>query len=147
MENNFNQVNGNNSNNQSQITENSEKNLELNNKKLPEFNAKVDYYSNSMGKKIGDFFIGFFGYFILFFVLGIITSRLGQILNDLDTNFIIIFNIISIIFMFIILTGVCYLCIKKGRKYITIGIIAFILTPLLLFGGCFMLLTGEGFLN
>jgi hypothetical protein len=80
------------------------------------------------------------------FLLGVlITVLIGAASN-------IIYSILGVFFKapgrgiaFSIMEVVIFICasflfIKKGRKYIFVGMISTLLIPLLLFGGCFLLL-------
>jgi uncharacterized membrane protein len=85
------------------------------------------------------------------FLLGVlITVLLGAVPN-------IIYSILSVFFKsqgrqtvlsvveIVVFICLSFLFIKKGRKYIFIGMISALLVPLLLFGGCFLLLGSQNF--
>lgn len=93
---------------------------------------KENYYT-STGKKVGDFFLGFFGVLILNFILAFIFGFLFIFANLYWMNlFISIAISLALIFLFF----------KKNRRFIAIGIIAMMLIPILVFGSCLVLLGG-----
>jgi hypothetical protein len=89
-----------------------------------------DYYINN-GRKIGDFFMGFFGMAGISFVLLILIAQLGFFLLvfggfALDLFYVVIFAIALISFVFAVV-----MFFRRGRKYIAIGgIVCVIVIPL-----------------
>lgn len=101
----------------------------------PQQNNKTDYYENSDGKKVIDFFIGFvstmlLGYFGIFALQGGFNSFVTRL--------------IEIIFIIMV---VLFIQSMRNRRYIWIGAVCSILIPLFLFGACFAIFAigGAGF--
>jgi hypothetical protein len=96
---------------------------------------KVDYYTNSVKRKVVDFLIGFFG-IIAFNVLFFWSILSMQVFG---TIFSIYLSIIVIVIV-LELVGIYFLILY--RRYIGIGVLCSLLVlPLLLFGACIVMLS------
>ena len=94
--------------------------------------AKPDYYT-SVGKKVWDFFMGFFGALAVFFGALYLASSVfsGSLLYYLILTLV---AIIAVAWFF-----------HVGRRFVSIGITSTVLIPLLIFGGCLLMLSGGRF--
>lgn len=102
----------------------------------------TDYYITH-GRKIGDFFIGFVGFYICILVLSPLLSIIIIpifLLSSFLGSYFSIF-IIGLLYLLIPLIGII-VANKYHRRYISIGIISAIIIPLLLFGACLVVLGG-----
>jgi hypothetical protein len=101
---------------------------------------KPGYYITTR-RKIADFFLGFFGFAVL--------SWVCQLLSLYLFNKLVVYvlpNWITYAYSGLVISVILSLIIyffKIGRKYIAIGIISLYLLPLLVVGGCLLLL-GNG---
>lgn len=99
-----------------------------------------DYYSNK-SKKIIDFIIGYFGFFVVILILFYCDSFVINAFPKASSlpNWITIILVIAIIIA-------ANVTIKKKRKYIAKGtnfaLLSLILIPVLLFGACFIMISG-----
>ena len=88
-----------------------------------------DYYLEP-GKKIGDFFLGFFGALMVVVIAGVIGAAApGSAAISVIGNLVLL--IAGIVHFF-----------RRGRRFIAIGMISIIIIPVLLFGACAILMTG-----
>lgn len=109
-----------------------ENNKKQEGKNTPSNSRKPDYYT-SIGKKIGDFLLGFFGVIISYSFYTFVLN-----FSYYSANMIWIILFISIV----VLVVLPVTFFKMGRRFITIGIISTLLIPLLIFGSCFMIKIG-----
>lgn len=104
---------------------------------------KTDYYT-SAGRKVGDFCIGFFGVWVLSYILSIILTLLFYFLSLSNSGTGFAFSsmiVIAVIALLVAIIGII-VAFKKGRRYIGIGIIVSAIIPLLLLGACWLILAG-----
>lgn len=101
--------------------------------------GKPDYYASGGKKK--DFFLGFFYGFVLSFIVAIPQfyplSRIRYLLyvSGIESQPVLITLIVSII--------ICYYYSKKGRRFVVMGFISYIiLLPMIALGSCIVLLSG-----
>jgi hypothetical protein len=87
-------------------------------------NGKKDVYFQNKGKKVADFFLGFFGVYFVTFILGFIDEFIGSMDLELvkESDFIISMFIQLIGLIGLIFSGVYFS--RKSRRYIVIGIIS-----------------------
>ena len=101
------------------MEENLDENLEGN---------KLQSYYDSKGKKIGDTLIGFFGgLFAYMIIAGIVNA------TDSMGTLVIVLSIIAY-FVAVIMFSV------KGRKFITVGLVLLAVIPLIVLGGCLLVM-------
>ena len=97
-----------------------------------------EYYYTSTGRKVGDFFIGLIGTFLIQSFAGFLTIFVSQIL--LGSSIGIVTFVGTII-------GAIYIMKKSNRRFIGIGLLIGILIPvilgLLLFGACLIIMPFE----
>ncbi|MBN3041183.1 MAG: hypothetical protein JW867_08635 [Candidatus Omnitrophica bacterium] len=100
-------------------------------------------YYTSVGRKIGDFCIGFFGFWIinsaLFGIINFLVFGTGVNIPSLVDDVIGIGGSILIIMLDIL--AIIYFFIKK-RRFISIGMISSFAIPFLLVGACFLIIMG-----
>lgn len=92
---------------------------------------KVDYYDR-LSKKILDFLLGFFGYFLSAILTFSIFEAVFSYSSSLPDILSLILFIASIYFI--------YYLFKINRRFIAIGAIVGIVIPLLVFGACMMII-------
>ena len=89
-------------------------------------------YYKTTGSKVTDFLLGFFGFPVLLSWGGMMLSRLR------DPNL----GSYALTGAALLALGFCFYAVQKGRKYIAIGIVSSIIIPLLVVGGCMMVIYG-----
>jgi hypothetical protein len=102
------------------------------------FKAKDDYYKSGKHRKVTDFMIGFFGAMTLWFLSPLI-AWLFPVINISFISFVMSFiYVLSFVAFFLI---AIYFS-RKGRRFITIGMVSILIVPLLFLGsGCILLLS------
>ena len=108
---------------------------------FPEPPLKQGYY-NSAGKKVGDFFIGFLGIWVINIVAGAIISIPGALFGSFSTG-PAVFGIFGWLISLAIDIALVVLAFKFGRRFIAIGILTTFLIPILILGACFLMFIGS----
>lgn len=109
---------------------------------MPEIkDSNQDYYTEK-GRKISDFFIGFFGIIIA----GIVITSFFSLFLSFGTGYYNtdLLGFSTPILLLILGVVATVLSFAKGRRYIGIGIISSVLVPLLIFGACLLVIFGSG---
>jgi hypothetical protein len=104
--------------------------------KIPQGIPPKSGYYTSTKRKVGDFFIGFFGGVVLTILFSFLSSFLFRTSENYSlavSSLSLVVTVFLIIFLF-----------RKGRRFIAIGLISMALLPLLAFGSCLLILTGLG---
>lgn len=94
--------------------------------------TKTDYPTS---EKIGDFFIGVFGCLlalIIAVIVGIFVTNMFPIFGGSSALYTV-----SILYLLVV-GAICYSAHKGGKRYVIIGVAAFFVVPLLIFGSCMM---------
>lgn len=93
---------------------------------------KPDYYAGDIKKKLSDFILGFFLMPILSIIVILLIGSYAYFSEYLIALFVLL-----------VLAGIVFL-FAKGRRYIGIGIVSFLIIPLLVFGACVIAFSGAG---
>ncbi len=102
----------------------------------------LEHYTTK-GKKVGDFCIGFFGFWIFTMLLSGLSFLVMQLFwNNWGYSIEMISSIAAFVIEIIAAVGSIIFFIKVNRGYITIGIISSIIIPLLITGACFGVVFG-----
>jgi hypothetical protein len=96
---------------------------------------KSGYYTRTR-RKVGDFFLGFFGSMVLSLLLVVLSAFLSSLSAD--------YSLVSSLFSLALSVFLIVFFFRKGRRFIAIGMISMILLPLLAFGSCLVLIMGTG---
>ena len=112
---------------------------------------KNKYYTSG-GRKWGDFAIGFFGLWIVNAILSMIVNVILMFIPGINSNILAsgfsLLLIIPGILIFILEVVAIVYFFKKGRRFISIGVIIGFVLPLLLalilLGACFIAFSGGG---
>jgi len=99
---------------------------------------KEDYYGDDSSKKVGDFLLGFFGIWIVTYILFIIVASLSSVSIIAS----ILYTPFSLILYIVLIVATLMIASSAGRRYIAIGFFASFLVPLLVFGACLILFSG-----
>ncbi len=94
-----------------------------------EGNKEPSYY-DTKGKKVSDTFIGFFGGLFAYLVIGGIFSTIRY------SGISIAVILLSVVAYIVAVIGF----ITRGRKFIAIGLILLVVIPLIVFGGCLLVM-------
>jgi hypothetical protein len=91
-------------------------------------NKEQSYYDDNKGKKIRDIVFGFFGGLFVCIIIGGIFAQSGA--AGAVAIWLSVIAYITAIIIFL----------SKGRKYIAIGLILLAIVPLIVLGGCLLVM-------
>lgn len=88
----------------------------------------------SLGSRVGDFCLGFFGYLVSIILLSVLAADL---LPQRPATGIVVFSLLGALGL-----GAVLYSIKRQRRYIAMGVVSVVAIPLLIWGTCAIFFMG-----